>query len=497
MALLSGLLLWLSYSPAKLFPLVYVALAPLMVALPQAKRFRQAFGWGFVAGLVFMGLTCYWIGVTVQGWTGSAIGWAAWAALIPILATYYGLWSGVVWRLSRNLSSGERVMLYAASWVVLEWVRTLGSLSMPWAQLSYSQYLFTPVLQWCDLTGAYGLSFLIVLMNAGVAHWWQHRGQEQSVRWVGVAGLLLVLICLTGKLRTLVPTPTETTLKVTVMQGNFPTKVSRNELVQTLNTVLSKTQEAVSREKTDLLVWSETTLPLHTFPYLYLRMAAIAKEAGTPILSGANLSDSTTQQETNSAILFGTDGSFSHYDKQHLVPFGEFIPFRPYWHPALVQAFGFFESDLSQGDGLHPLTLPTPQKADKSTQLGVLICYEGTYPHIPATLTAQGANLLFSLSNDSWAQSRSQMEQHLATVVLRAVETRRDVVRSTNSGISGIINSRGQVVASVPTDTDTSLTQKVALHEGLTPYVRFGNWFVLFCGVGTLVLVGKGKRKTT
>ena len=494
LALLSALLLWLSHSPVKLFPVAYIALAPLLISLTRARKFWQAFGRAYLCGLVFMGMTCYWIGLTIVGYTGSQIGWLAWLVLMPILALYYGLWGSIAWRLSRNLTDGGRILAYAVTWVVVEWLRTLGSLSMPWAQLSYSQYLFTPALQWIDVTGAYGLSFLIVLMNGGVAYWVLHRGEEQSTRWVWLAGTATLLVCLTGTMKMLLP-HTPQVLKVAITQGNFPMKGGSDLLPSVFETVRRMTRAVKPSDKVDLVVWSESTLPLVSYPRFASQMTAIAKEIRTPILSGAQTRNDKTGAENNSALLFGIDGTTSQYDKQHLVPFGEYIPYRNSWPESIAgkSGFDFFPTDLTPGTASQTLSYSKDGMSTPVT-FGVLICYEGTYPPLATASALQGANILFSLSNDAWSQSHSQREQHLASIVMRAAETRRDIVRSTNNGISCVVDAQGRIAAQSPTDTETTLTYNAEIRSGLTPYVRFGDWLVALCALVALLLFRKGEK---
>ena len=159
LALLSGILLWLANPVPALWPLAWIALAPLIVSVTRAKRLRQAMWRGYLFGWVFFGSVWYWVGLTIAAWTHSPIGWAGWFGLTLILASFYGLWGGLAWWLHRRgLSDGLQIMALACAWVVIEYLRTRGTLTMPWAQLSYTQYRFLPILQIADITGAYGVS---------------------------------------------------------------------------------------------------------------------------------------------------------------------------------------------------------------------------------------------------------------------------------------------------------------------------------------------------
>jgi apolipoprotein N-acyltransferase len=481
-AILSGVLLWLSHPPVGLFPLAWFALAPLLVGVLQAKRLRQAFGRGYLFSLVFLGLTCHWIGLTIVDWVGSAIGWLAWAALVPILSLYYGAWAGLTWWLSRPFPDSVRLLIAGVMWVAMEYIRTLGSLTMPWAQVSYSQFRFLPLLQFVELTGAYGLSLLLLLLNGGIAYWWWWRRRENNPqRWAALYGFLTLFLALVGLARLQVPPPNKT-VHIAVMQGNFETKSSAYTEHKSLLTLLELTDKAGKQKPTDLILWSETAFPYGGSDFVLEQVKEMSRRHQVAILGGSTWRDSLTGERSNSALLLTPDGKQSHSEKQQRVPFGEFIPFRPYWPPALVKAFDFPPDDLSQGAGIHPLTFTTAQGEEVRT--GAFICYESMYPRYARLLAHKGANLLVTISNDRWFQGRPAMEQHLSAVVLRAVENRRDIMRSTTNGITCAIDSTGRIRAEAPMNNEAILHERANLREGMTLYTRFGDWLPILCLVG-------------
>ena len=266
-------------------------------------------------------------------------------------------------------------------------------------------------------------------------------------------------------------------------------------LPKVFETVQRMTRTVKPSDKVDIIVWSESTLPLTTYPRFANEVAAIAKESDTPVLSGAQARNDRTGAEMNSVLLIGIDGATSRYDKQHLVPFGEYIPYRTLWPDSIAgkSGFDFFPTDLTPGVGSQILSMTTKGSL-APVKAGVLICYEGVYPYLATAPVAQGANVLFSLSNDAWSLSHSQREQHLASVVMRAAETRRSIVRSTNNGISGVIDAQGRIVAQSPTDSESILVHDVELRSGLTPYVRFGDWFVALCCLVAALLFRKSEK---
>ena len=493
LALLSGLLLFLANPPVGLWPLAWLALAPLIVGVTRAHSARQAAWRGYLFGWLFLGPTWYWVGLTIIAWTHSPIGWAAWAGLTFILAGFYGLWGGAAWWLARRTTEGWRILALAGAWAVMEWLRTLGSLTMPWAQVSYTQWRFLPILQMLDVTGAYGLSFLILLVNGGIAHWWTHRKQAQATHYVWASLTLTGLLFLFGLARLSEPEEGNP-LPVAAMQDNFDPFHPPSDLRDYLPTFEELTSRAAaSLPRPALYVWAESAAPgdaLHEAASRVL-MQRLAAQAQAPVLIGSRVVAPETGQEANSSVLFLPDGSPpTFYDKQQLVPFGEFIPYRSLWPENLTQSFGFFKTDTRIGSGPTLLRLVTPAKT--SVALGPFICYESMYPRYARAMTGEGANLLVTQSNDSWFQSIAAQQQHLAAVVCRAVENRRAVVRSTTNGITGLIDSHGRITAQAPRNAAGFVTGNVMLKEGKTLYTRFGDWFIGLCGL-VLVLAASGR----
>lgn len=488
LAILSGLLLWLACPPIKLWPLAWVAVAPLLLSITRARSLRQAAWRGYAFGWAYLGVVWYWTGLTIVNWTGSAIGWVAWFALTTILAGFYAAYGGVAWWLTRRTSGGGRVVALAGAWVIMEWARTLGTLTMPWAQLSYTQYLFQPVLQIAEFTGAYGVSFLLMLVNAGLAAWWPYRKERTHAHWLWASLTLTVFVCLFGWAR-LIHREEGRPITVAVLQGNFKMRESWRDLPYTLRTFADLTRQAAQHDPSPtLMVWSESAAPGDALNNYETRnaLSGLARYHHAAIVVGSRVSDPMTESEANSSLLFPPDGSTpQRYDKRQLVPFGEFIPFRGYLPPALNEHFHFFDTDVTRGPGAVVLRYDDPEA--RKVVLGPFICYESMYPTYPRQMTLAGANLLITQSNDAWFQSRAAMEQHLSAVVLRAIENRRDIARSTTTGLTCLIDEEGHILQCAPTGTPYALIGTLHLHDGLTLYARLGDWFVGFCG---LLIVG-------
>ena len=502
LAILSGLLLFLAHSPIGLWPLAWLAVAPTIISITRAKHTGQAAWRGYAFGWAFLGPTWYWVGLTINAWTHSQMGWLAWALLTCILAGFYAIWGALTWNIARRTSDGWRIIGTGAAWVFVEWLRTLGPISMPWAQISYTQYRFTPILQGADVTGAYGISFAILLLNGGAAYYWKNRKELQATRYLWAGFTMLGLLTLYGLAR-MQQTEIAPRLTVAAMQDNLNPMGPFNErqFVQTFAELTAKA--AQSKPAPSLFVWSEASAPddvLHN-PDARAMLATVARKLDAGLIVGTDVA--LPGGVAHSSILFPPDGREpTHYDKQQLVPFGEFIPFRSVWPSALQDSFGFFKTDVAPGNNATLLTFQTPEKT--SVAVGPFICYESMYPQYARAMTRQGANLLVTQSNDSWFQSRAAQEQHLAAAVCRAVENRRAVVRATTNGVTCLIDANGSVTAEAPRNQEAYLVGDVTLSTGRSIYTRCGDWFVALCAAliilalaGRLVETEKKPKRET
>ncbi len=481
LAIAAGLLLWLSSPPVGLWPLAWVALAPLMISVSRSRGVAQAARRGYLFGWFFLGPLWYWTGWTIVGWTGSPIGWLAWFGLTLVLALFYAAWAGAAWKISRIQNPVLKVVGWASAWVVMEWARTLGSLSMPWEQLSYTQYHFLPVLQISDITGAYGVSFLLALVGGAIAYWSLNPDRPDRSRPLWFAGVATMMVCLYGSAR-LQQYDTGPSMVVADMQtGVSSFNVPSPDAQYALYAGLTKSA-SVASPPPDLYVWPETGMPndaIHN-PRAYEFLHALANKYDAAVVTGSRVDATLGTSETNSSVMFlPGDGKPERYDKQRLVPFGEFIPFRGILDPIVGRAFQFPPDDVSVGPHDSPMVGRTPKVGRFS--IGTFICYESMYPMDVRAMTNLGADLLVTQSNDSWFRSTAARQQHIAAVTLRAIENRREVVRSTTTGITCVMDAEGRMIDRLPDDEPGYIDIVVHRMHGRTFYVRFGDWFVLVC----------------
>jgi len=476
--ILSATLLILSFPRFDIEFLAWFGFAPLLFAIKNKSK-AQAFLFSYLTGVVFWLGIIYWlVHVTLPGLI----------ILVLYLALYFGLFGLIV---STYLLPTTYYLLFIPSiWVILEFIRSHLFTGFPWALLGYSQYLNLPFIQIADITGAWGVSFLVMLVNVGL---YSVIGYRLSVigakRRSPVLILLCILITLTYGYYKIHRTPNtehRTPLRVSVIQGNISQELKWNKSSRDfiIDKYFSLSKEAL-KDKPDLIIWPEAALPvvLEEEPHYYEMVKDFVKEAKAPLLFGAvTLRDNIYY---NSALLISREGRLLvRYDKLHLVPFGEYIPLR--------KALRFLETvvpigDFSRGREYIVFNLPTTYYL-LPTKFSVLICFEDLFPDLSREFVKRGAGFLVNITNDAWFKRTSSPYQHLCASVFRAVENRVFLVRSANTGVSGFIAPTGKIVSLVGDKFGNNIfisgykSQEISLSkQSHSFYTRYGNIFVTAC----------------
>lgn len=474
-----------------------MALAPLLLALTdrEAPGTRRAFLLGLVTGLGYFAGTVYWTPAVVQTFGGLnwplAIG--AGSLLIAYLALFPALFAVVIARLCARF--GPAALLLAPSvWVATELLRRWVLGGFPWVLLGYSQAGVVPVVQTASVVGVYGLSAVVTLASAGLVLAVRGEGRLRVVAPLSVAIAIAALI-VWGQWRVTDAALIRQGTPVTVglVQGNIPQaqKWDQARASQILGTYLELTQQAASRGAT-LVVWPESSTPF-LFEHDGGGNAAIRSAVR---LFGVSLLFGSDQYEPgpparfyNSAFLLAPDGrTASVYRKMHLVPFGEYVPLKRllFFVGPLVDAV----SDFSPGEA--PVVM-----AIGAQRLSTAICYEVVYPDLIAAFVSRGSQLLTTITNDAWYGKSSAPYQHFWQAVVRSVEQGRYLVRAANTGISGIVDPYGRVLAVSPIFERTVLVGEARYLEGRTIYGRTGDGFAWACALVTLLAWAMARRATT
>ena len=429
----------------------WIALVPWLWLLPACTP-REAFRYSWQVGcLFFLGSMWWLIELGAFGGVAAVVGWAVLAAYLGV---YFGLFGWLTRRvLAARPAAGFRLLIIPALWVGCEYLRGHLLTGQPWNLLGYSQSPWLAAIQIADLTGAWGVSFVVVLVNVGIVESLKNllggTGKEKGGTKGRLAGLnslrplapgliaAAVVLSVVGyghwRLRHL---PGGTPLRVSVIQANIPQAQKWDE--QYAESILER-HEALTREAAqeapDLIVWPEASVPgvIGIDDEVTKHLQVLAREIARPLLVGApmvRVGDAHWRM-TNSAALLDAQGQIvQRYDKIHLVVFGEYIPFeKPLpWLRDVLPPIGDFVPGRSYevfkaaaGDWDLP-------------PFSVLVCFEDVFPELARRFARQGAQALLTITNDAWFGPTAAAYQHAQASTLRAVELHRPVVRAANTG---------------------------------------------------------------
>jgi apolipoprotein N-acyltransferase len=487
LAALSGVMLALSFPRPGISLLAWFAFVPLLVAAAGVAP-RLAFKLGFTAGFAAYAGLLYWLNIVMVSYGKLPL--TVSATLYLILAGYLALYPALVLWLTRRASDrGVSVLCsFPLLWVGGELIRSYLLTGFPWADLGYSQYRTLPLIQISDLTGVYGVSFLVAFANVVLFRVWTWMREKEAN--YPVLGFLALLVLLGGSLgygfNALNRVEQGAPQQVLLVQGNIPQDVKWDPAFQeaTVSTYERLSRQGC-RQAGTLVVWPESALPfyLQGEPAYAARVQALAAELKSCLLTGSPAfeKDGDLVRYLNSAFLISPTGAVvGRSDKLHLVPFGEYVPLAsllPFVNK-LVAGIG----DFSPGKGALPLETP-------AGKIGVLVCFEGIFPEVARAYVQAGAGMLVNITNDAWFGNSSAPYQHLSMTVFRAVENRVPLVRAANTGISSVIDSKGHIHGMTPLFEEATLQASVRRGEGGSFYTRHGDLFAVICLCASLLIV--------
>lgn len=480
LALLSAMLLTLLY-PNLLFPgfglpwLAPVALVPLLIALSLEPRPLWRFLLGEFAGIVYWLGICYWIQfvLEVHGGMGRWGGWATFALFCVAKAAHlavFGMLAAVL------LKTRFAIPAIAALWTGIE--RTHGMFGFAWLTLGNAGIDMPLPLRVAPFTGVYGVSFVFALMSAVVAFLILRRGRKH-LYWLAIVPGMLLLPGLPAR-----QTPTETAL---VLQPNMSEEEQWTpaSAAAERDHIIRESLDASERSRQQIIIWPESPGPLYYYrdPGFHQEATQLAQQADAYFLFGT-VAETPEGAPLNSAVLLRPDGGLvDRYDKINLVPFGEYVP----------KFFGFVNritqeaGDFAPGKRLVVFPMDTHR-------LGVFICYESVFPEEVREFVKGGANLLVNISNDGYFGHSAAREQHLEIARMRAVENSRWLIRSTNDGITAVIDPAGNVDERLPMYQETTAAVHFAFRDGTTMYSNYGDWFAWGCLIGAAIALVWSQR---
>jgi apolipoprotein N-acyltransferase len=513
LAVASGVLQVLVFPSPSIYALCWIALTPLLIAIlgPVASRQGifdrqgrnltaistwQGFLLGYCSGVVWYAGSCFWVYHVMHVYGGLSVlaGIGVWVLFCLYLALYHGVFGAMLARAARHDDSPQarqRALLRALVltpflWVAVELARARIT-GFPWDLLGTAQVDNIPLTRLAVVTGVYGVSFIIALVNAGlVAALFSapaHRSRMLSAAFAVALMLQLGTFAQPHKFST-----SETAVLV---QQNISLDLlwTPSFLDQTLTELhtLSKFPEG-SRGSLRLMVWPESPAPFFdNNPTIRNSLSQLARNQNAYIVAGTlgTFAREAQAQETgdiaNRAVLITPTGEWvARYDKIHLVPFGEYVPFK--------SVFVFADKLTREVGNFRRGTERTVFSAD-GHRLAAFICYESVFPDEIRQFAQNGAQVFINISNDGWYGPWGAPGQHLNMARMRAIENRRWVLRATNTGITASIDPFGRVVAQAPRDIRTSLIASYNFESYTTLYTRYGDWFAYACAIISLVVV--------
>jgi apolipoprotein N-acyltransferase len=539
--------------------LCWVAVAPLLVALLRTRKpdtlqlqagvhlrpatTGQAFVLAYACGVLWYAGNCYWIYNTMRQY--GALSAAGALGILILFCLYLALYNGAFGLLISILANGtlagpreqsnqarsiqtdsgplnpfnRRALLLAPfAWVAVELARTRIT-GFPWDLLGTTQVDNIPLARIATLTGVYGLSFEIMVVNTALATAFvirEERGRRSRRKPLLLAAVAAAAVLQAGRWISPPPAPVDHTARlvqqnVPVLEGSDWTKEYFEGTLQDLSWISlsrpssnnpgpdspgvsspgaggqaqeqsSSGSSASASPHIDLIVWPESPAPFYTTdPSFRESVSNMARTAQTWVLAGslgirnAGETPARATELYNSASLVSPAGEWvGRYDKMHLVPFGEYVPFK--------RVFGFAGGLTKEVGDFSPGTSRAPLQAG-SSKLGVFICYESIFPDEVRQLAAGGAQVFVNTSNDGWYGDSGAYAQHLKQARMRAVENNRWLLRATNTGVTAAIDPYGRVVSTIPRKIRAAMDANYGLTNVSTCYTRHGDWFAYLCAI--------------
>lgn len=503
-AMISGVLLVLCFPKPNLSLLAWIALVPFLMSLYD-KNLRSAFAIGCIFGIPYFFGTLYWIYYSINHYGGMSF--ISSISIVVLLCLYLSIYPGIfgsLFSLAMRKTKLPALLIAPVFWVVLEFIRTYVFTGFPWSSIGYTQYRHLSMIQISDITGIYGVSFLIVAVNGAISDLFllQKRVSQTplfplSYTVIGLLMLvaLIVTTILYGRMR-LGEQRDGKIVRVSIVQGNIEQDKKWEPAYQdaVLETYANLSLQA-AESSPSLIVWPETAVPFFFMAdeAYSQRLLALQRQLNSYLLFGSILVKEKKESRyllSNSAVLLDESGKTVYtYDKIHLVPFGEYVP---------LKKILFFVDKLVVGIGDYVRGRLYLRAETPFGTFVPLVCYEIIFPGLVRKFFATGGDFIVNITNDAWFGKTSGPYQHFSMAVFRAVENRKPVIRAANTGISGFIDSDGNIVLQTEIFQRSIVTEDIQTDSTISFYSRYGDLFAYVCIVFSVILVAniaRGFRK--
>lgn len=530
LAALAGVLQVLIFPSPSWTWMAWVALAPLLVALlqrPEQEVLRpgvaegltigQGFWLGYLCGFVWYLGSCYWVFHVMNSYGGlpAPVATGVLVLFCLYLGLYHGLFAALIVRLGRK-SIPLALAVSPLLWVAVELARSRIT-GFPWDLLGTAPVDNIPLTRLAQFTGVYGVSFVIALLNAAFAASVLARRRRLAIGMMAIAAAGVLQAGMWWH-----PAESPATHVARLVQQNVPIANSPWTADQFDHTIAELSE--LSRQPKGstappnwsaaprLIIWPESPAPFYVNdPKLNTWLGTLASDQNAYVLAGSlGLRNPVKGEEHdifNSAVLVAPSGTFlARYDKIHLVPFGEYVPFQEllFFAKNLTKQVGTFSRGVDRTVfklQANPVAAPVaehdhhagmakpepPQDTGEGYRVGAFICYESVFPDEVRLFALNGAQVFVNISNDGWFGESGAPGQHLNMARMRAIENRRWLLRSTNTGITASIDPYGRVVARAERNVRVAVNVPYAMVTETTFYTRHGDWFAYGCAIISLV----------
>ena len=522
LAALSVILLFLSFPNANLFPLAWVALVPFFLALRQTANRKLTFWLGYLTGFLFFGGLLIAIAL-LYPYANIFATMLGYLLLVGYTALYFAVFSILL-----QLVSWRSGLLFpvaaAVIWTALEWVRSWLLTGFPWGSIGYSQWNNPLGIQIASLVGVHGISFVIVLFNAGIATLLCNRHRWRQEIPAFVLPLILAILCLgygalqlrdapaIDRASDITASEASQTLNIALIPGNISQleKWNVRQFPQILQRYINLTHTA-GQENPDIIVWPETAIRSETltgeWPTYYRRFLLMLRDIARPILVGTAIEGDEIDETIgkfyrrapekekdaniyNRVLSISPDGKITGgYAKKHLVPFGEYVPLAnllPDFIPNFIQ---FKPFAFGKSVNLLPVSNVKNNTEDQKIEIGASICFESVFPDEFRRPVQKGAQVMGIFTNDAWFKGTAFPELHLSMAPFRAVENRITVFRCANGGFTCVVDPFGRIATPLitPDTTQQVLMASVPIFSSSerkqTLYTHYGDWFPMLCAI--------------